>query len=74
MSDIYISDDEAERCFICDIEFKPGDRVLDDVSGGVGHRACYGDDRESFVKDLDTEEPLGPNDPLPTGRVWEPAQ
>ena len=66
------ADDDVERCFVCDIPFKAGDRVLDDVSGGTGHLACFGPEREGYVKDLDTGEPLGPDDPTPAGYVWEP--
>lgn len=64
--------DEIEACFICAIPFKAGDMVLDDVCGGTGHRDCFGDDRQGFVRSLDTGEPLKPGDPLPTGYVWEP--
>lgn len=55
------------HCFICDRPFKTGELVLMDITEGLGHRACYGDDREAFVRDLDTGEPLGPDEPLPTG-------
>lgn len=59
-----------ERCFICDAEFVEGDMVLNDVSGGTGHRACFGDDREGFCH-LDTGEPLGTDEPLPEGYPYE---
>lgn len=62
--------DDAATCFICLKSINDGDMVLDDVTGGVGHRDCYGNDRDAFVKDLDTGEPLGPDDPLPKGYVW----
>ena len=64
---------QSATCFICREPIKDGDMVLDDVSGGVGHRDCYGNDRDGFVKDIDTGEPLGPNDPLPTGYRWSAA-
>lgn len=71
----YNRDEDGEpldRCFICAVPFKLGDRVLPDVSGECGHAACYGPDRESYVKDLETGEPLGPDDPIPAGHLWEP--
>jgi len=64
-------EDDPEACFICSIPFKAGDMVLNDVSGGTGHRDCFGDDRQGFVRSLDTGEPLRPDDPLPTGYVWK---
>ena len=56
--------DDEDRCIACDKPFKPGDRVLNDVSGGSIHIECCGPDRESYV---------GPGDPLPKGYVWQPA-
>ena len=57
----------THRCFICGQPFQPDEMVLMDITEGLGHRACYGDDRDAFVRDLDTGEPLGPDEPLPTG-------
>lgn len=57
----------THRCFICGQSFQPDEMVLMDITEGLGHRACYGDDREAFVRDLDTGEPLGPDEPLPAG-------
>ncbi len=65
-----LSDDERERCFICLKPFVEGDMVLPDVTEGLGHRECFGNTRDGFVKDIDTGEPLGPDDPLPTGFPW----
>lgn len=62
--------DDAEACFACLIPFHEGDMVIDDVSGGCLHVGCCGPEREGYVKDLDTEEPLGPDDPIPTGYAW----
>jgi len=64
--------DYTVYCLICGIALKPGDLVLYDVSGETGHRACFGNDRDGFVKDVETGEPLGPDDPLPTGWEWKP--
>jgi hypothetical protein len=61
---------EVSRCFICSKPLYDGDMVLGDVSGETGHRDCYGDDRESFVRDIDTGEPLRPDDHLPNGYRW----
>lgn len=63
---------EQTICFICAEPIKAGELVLPDVSEGLGHRACFGADREGFVKDLASGEPLGPDDPLPTGYPYEP--
>lgn len=65
-----VADDDTPTCFICLQPFKAGDMVLPDMSGEVGHLTCFGTDREGFVKDLDTGEPLGPDDPLPNGYRW----
>lgn len=64
---------ELHRCFICDEFFRKGDLVLPDYDGGLGHRACFGDDRQGYVKDMDAGERLGPDDPLPTGEPYDPA-
>lgn len=61
--------ENVERCFICGEPFKPGDMVLPDINEGLGHRDCFGDDRDGFV-DLDTGEPIGPDEPLPTGEPY----
>lgn len=58
--------EDGARCFICGEPFKPGDMVLPDINEGLGHRACFGDDREGFVN-LNTGDPIGPDEPLPTG-------
>ena len=62
--------DKVYRCFICDRPIYDGDMALNDVSGDIGHRDCFGDEREGFVRDIDTGEALGPDDPLPTGYRW----
>ncbi len=56
--------DDEDRCIACDKPFKPGDMVLNDVSGGSIHIECCGPDRESYV---------GPGDPFPKGYAWQPA-
>lgn len=60
-------DDDAHRCFICSQPLKAGEMVLPDVEEGLGHRECFGEDRTGYVKDVDTGEPLGPDDPIPAG-------
>jgi hypothetical protein len=60
-------------CFICEQPFKAGDMVLQDVTEGLGHRACFGEDREGYVH-LDTGNPLADGDPLPTGFPYDPAE
>ena len=64
-------DDETETCFICEKPLEPGQMVLFDVNEGPGHRACFGEDRDAYVKDIDTGEPLGPDDPIPSGFPYE---
>ncbi|MCX5516177.1 hypothetical protein [Kaistia algarum] len=61
------------RCFICAEPFRRGEMVLPDIDEGLGHRACYGEDRDGYVKDIDTGEPLGPDDPIPAGEPYDPA-
>lgn len=63
-------DDFIETCLACAKAFEPDDRVLFDVSGSYIHADCCGPERESYVKDVETGEPLGPNDPIPTGFRW----
>lgn len=57
-------------CFICEKPFRAGEMVLQDATEGLGHRACFGDDREGFV-DLVTGDPLPADAPLPTGYPYE---
>ena len=63
--------DDVERCFICDKPLKAGEMVLPDVNEGLGHRACFGEDRSAYVNDIETGEPLGPDDPIPSGFAYE---
>lgn len=62
--------DDTETCIACAIPFKEGEMVLDDMSGGSIHVACCGPERQGYVKDLDSGDPLGPDDPIPTGYTW----
>lgn len=64
---------DLHRCFICDEPFRKNELVLSDYTEGLGHRACFGEDRANYVNSLDTGEPLGPNDPIPTGQPYDPA-
>lgn len=61
---------DVHKCFICDQPFKAGEMVLPSEDG-LGHRECFGDDREGYVKDLDSMEPLGPDDPIPAGEPYK---
>lgn len=67
-----IFDATVEACFICDEPFKPGDMVLPDVTEGLGHADCFGPDRDGYVTDVETGEPLRDDEPIPTGYPWEP--
>lgn len=60
--------DDAESCIACAVVIVDDDMVLPDASGGWIHAACCGPERESYV-DADGE-PLGPDDPIPTGTRW----
>lgn len=62
----------TERCVACDDPFKAGELVLPDASGGTIHAACCGPERESYTNA--DGDPLGPNDPIPTGYPWAPDQ
>ncbi|WP_375274447.1 DUF3850 domain-containing protein [Methylorubrum thiocyanatum] len=68
------SEDDTPRCGICDKPLIAGQRVMQDVELGTVHAACCGPEREAYVKDIETGEPLGPNDPIPQGYVYEPEQ
>lgn len=63
---------ELHRCFICDKPFRAGELVLPDINEGLGHRACFGEDREGFCN-LDTGEPLVADEPIPAGEPYDPA-
>lgn len=63
--------EEAETCIACAEPMLDGQPFYPDVSGGVLHAACAGRDREGFVKDLDSEEPLGAGDPIPEPQTYE---
>lgn len=64
------SEDDTERCIACDRPLRAGERVLSDASGGTIHATCCGPERESYTGA--DSEPLGPNDPIPQGYVYEP--
>lgn len=59
------------RCFICNQPFKDGELVLPDVTEGLGHRACFGEDRDAYVSNPDTGAPLEPNEPIPAGEPYK---
>jgi len=61
--------EDAEACGICAVAFVEGDECLTDVDLGAVHAACCGPERESYVN-LETLEPIGPNDPIPTPWKW----
>lgn len=65
-----MADIEIERCFICEVAFADGELVLNDASGGTGHRACFGEDRGGYC-DLETGEPLTPDEPIPEGYPYK---
>ncbi len=62
-------EDDADRCIACDIAFVDGDPYYPDVSGGSLHAACCGPERECYVN-LDTGEPIGPEEPIPEPSIW----
>ncbi|MGA4550628.1 DUF3850 domain-containing protein [Methylorubrum aminovorans] len=64
------SEDDVERCIACDKPLKAGELVLPDAEGGTIHTACCGPERESYTGA--DGGPLGPNDPIPQGYVYEP--
>ena len=65
------TDDGTDRCEVCNKPLIAGQRVMQDVELGTVHAACCGPEREAYVKDVETGEPLGPNDPIPQGYVYE---
>jgi hypothetical protein len=65
--------DDIHRCFICEQPFKAGELVLQDVTEGLGHRACFGEDRDGYVN-LETGEPIGPDEPIPAGEPYKPEE
>lgn len=65
------TDDGTDRCEVCNKPLIAGQRVMQDVELGTVHAACCGPEREAYVKDVETGEPLGPNDPIPHGYVYE---
>lgn len=66
------SEDDVERCIACDKPLKAGELVLPDAEGGTIHTACCGPERESYTGA--DGGPLGPNDPIPQGYVYEGEQ
>lgn len=63
-------DDDTHRCGICDKPLIEGQMVMTDVELGEVHATCCGPERDSYVKNIETGEPLGPNDPIPAGRPY----
>lgn len=67
-----MADLAPHSCRVCDICGDPlmvGERYLYDINLGPVHASCLGPDRDSYVF-LDTEEPIGPDDPIPEGEIW----
>jgi hypothetical protein len=63
----------AETCMACCKPMIAGQPYYLDVSGRFLHAACVGPEREGFVKNVGTGEPLGPDDPIPEPAIWEDA-
>lgn len=61
----------TESCGICRHPFVEGVLTLHDISMGEVHAACCGPERDGYVN-LDTEEPIGDDEPIPTGTPWLP--
>ncbi len=61
--------DDPEACIACDVALKEGDPVYADIGGGYLHAACCGPEREGYVN-LETGEPIGPDDPIPEPMKW----
>jgi len=59
---------DVDRCIACDMPFKDGDAVYDDVSGGSLHAACCGPEVESYVDAAG--EPLKPGEAIPAPYIW----
>lgn len=57
--------DDFDLCGICNVVFRGDDLCLTDIDLGTVHAACCGPERESYVN-LDTGEPIGPDEPIPT--------
>ncbi len=70
MSAVANSEDQ-EICFACEEPLLPGQLVLQDAEEGLMHRACCGPERDAFCN-LETGEPLGPDEPLPEGFPYAP--
>lgn len=60
---------DEELCIACDLQMIAGQKYYNDVSGGVIHADCCGEDREGYVGS--DGESLDPADPLPTPLIWE---
>lgn len=63
-------DDDDSKCIACDVQFKAGDLVYSEVSGGLIHAACCGPERESYVGV--EGEPLKDGEPIPKPWEWRP--
>lgn len=55
---------EPDLCGICQEPMVEGQPAITDINMGDVHAACCGPEREGYVN-LETGEPLGPDDPLP---------
>lgn len=61
--------EDLTACIACRMALLDDDQVFADIDGGFLHAACCGPERESYV-DLGTGDPIGPDDPIPTGFRW----
>lgn len=60
--------DEPGTCMACGVALVEGDEVYNEKEGGIIHAACCGPEREGYF--IDDDQPLGPDDPIPTPWKW----
>lgn len=70
MQHLIEDDTDIPCCMACAVPLKDGDKVYNELDGGIIHADCCGPERENYYGE--NEQPLADGEPIPEPRIWTP--
>lgn len=61
---------DVQCCMACAVPMKDGDKVYNELDGGIIHADCCGPERENYYGA--DEQPLEDGEPIPEPWIWHP--